>query len=89
MAPTRCLPRTAGKWTEAGQDGKSKHGRAVDEICGGWADDERRAEEMIRDIYESRTFEREREPLYTEAGPVFRLNRLFTFGSVVSGGQAP
>ena len=35
----------------------------LDEICGGWRDDERTTEEIIRDIYESRTIGREREPL--------------------------
>ena len=35
----------------------------LDEICGGWADDERSTEEIIRDIYENRTIGREREPL--------------------------
>ena len=35
----------------------------LDEICGGWMDDERSTEEIIRDIYESRTFGRERAPL--------------------------
>ena len=35
----------------------------LDEICGGWADDERSTEEIIRDIYESRTIGRERDPL--------------------------
>ena len=35
----------------------------LDEICGGWADDERSTEEIIREIYESRTIGRERDPL--------------------------
>jgi hypothetical protein len=35
----------------------------LDEICGGWMDDERSTEEIIRDIYESRTMGRERDPL--------------------------
>ena len=35
----------------------------LDEICGGWADDERSTEEIIRDIYESRTIGREHDPL--------------------------
>ncbi|MDR0326941.1 MAG: hypothetical protein LBI05_01455 [Planctomycetaceae bacterium] len=35
----------------------------LDEICGGWADDERTTEEIISDIYESRTIGRERDPL--------------------------
>ena len=35
----------------------------LDEICGGWKDDDRSTEEIIRDIYESRTIGREREPL--------------------------
>jgi len=35
----------------------------LDAICGGWKDDERTTEEIIRDIYESRTIGRERDPL--------------------------
>ena len=35
----------------------------LDEICGGWKDDDRSTEKIIRDIYESRTIGREREPL--------------------------
>ncbi len=42
---------------------KQERKRAFDELCGAWREDERSAEEIIRDIYESRTFGREREPL--------------------------
>ena len=41
----------------------SNRNSRLDEICGGWKDDERSTEEIIRDIYESRTIGREREPL--------------------------
>jgi len=42
---------------------KPKRESFLDEICGGWADDERTTEEIIREIYEARTIGREREPL--------------------------
>ena len=35
----------------------------LDIICGGWNDDSRTTEEIIREIYESRTVGREIEPL--------------------------
>ena len=37
--------------------------RAFDELCKAWREDERSTEEILRDIYESRTGSREREPL--------------------------
>jgi hypothetical protein len=42
---------------------KPKREVSLDEICGGWRNDERSTEEIIREIYESRTIGREREPL--------------------------
>jgi len=36
---------------------------SFEELCDAWCADERSAEEVIRDIYESRTVGREREPL--------------------------
>ena len=36
---------------------------SLDELCGAWCDDERSTEEIIREIYESRTIGRERDPL--------------------------
>jgi len=42
---------------------KTKRESLLDEICGGWADDKRSTEEIIREIYEARTIGREREPL--------------------------
>jgi len=36
-------------------DDKPKHDSPLEGICGGWADDKRSTEEIIRDIYESRT----------------------------------
>ena len=37
--------------------------RAFEELCTAWREDERSTEEILRDIYESRTGSREREPL--------------------------
>jgi len=37
--------------------------RAFEELCGAWREDERSTEEILCDIYESRTGSREREPL--------------------------
>ena len=37
--------------------------RAFEELCKPWREDERSTEEILRDIYESRTGSREREPL--------------------------
>ena len=37
--------------------------RAFEELCDAWCADERSTEEIIRDIYESRTIGRERDPL--------------------------
>jgi hypothetical protein len=45
------------------RNAKPKREISLDEICGGWRNDERTTEEIIRDIYESRTIGREREPL--------------------------
>ena len=42
---------------------KPKRESFLDEICGGWDDDPRTTEEIIRDIYENRTMGREIEPL--------------------------
>ena len=41
------------------------HQRTIsfEELCDAWCADERSAEDVIRDIYESRTIGREREPL--------------------------
>ena len=46
-------------------DEQLKHERRsrLDEIRGGWKDDDRSTEEIIRDIYESRTIGRERDLL--------------------------
>ena len=44
-------------------DDKPKRKSLLDDICGGWDADERSTEEIIRDIYESRTIGRERDPL--------------------------
>lgn len=48
---------------EDGQNDTPKKEISLSEICGGWADDERTTEEIIKEIYESRTFGRERPPL--------------------------
>ena len=45
------------------RNSKPKREISLDEICGGWDDDPRTTEEIIRDIYESRTMGREIEPL--------------------------
>ena len=42
---------------------KRERKRAFEELCDAWCADERSTEEIIRDIYESRTTGREREPL--------------------------
>ena len=36
---------------------------SFEELCDAWCADERSTEEIIRDIYDSRTFGRERDPL--------------------------
>ena len=42
---------------------EQKSKRAFEELCDAWCSDERSTEEIIRDIYESRTIGRERDPL--------------------------
>ena len=44
-------------------DTKQERKRAFEELCDAWCADERSTEEIICDIYESRTIGREREPL--------------------------
>ena len=42
---------------------KQERKRAFEKLCDAWCADERSTEEIIRDIYESRTIGRERDPL--------------------------
>ena len=42
---------------------EQKTKRSFEELCDAWCADERSTEEIIRDIYESRTIGRERDPL--------------------------
>ena len=49
--------------TENDRAKKQERKPAFEELCDAWCADERSAEEIIRDIYESRTAGREREPL--------------------------
>jgi hypothetical protein len=44
-------------------DDKPKRKNSFEELCDAWCADERSTEEIIRDIYESRTIGRERDPL--------------------------
>jgi len=44
-------------------DDKSQRKNSFEQLCDAWCADERTTEEIIRDIYESRTIGREREPL--------------------------
>ena len=45
---------------------KPKRKSFLDEICGGWDEDERSTEAIIRDIYESRTIGQERRTIGQE-----------------------
>jgi len=42
---------------------KPKSKRSFEDLCDAWCEDERSTEEIIRDIYDSRTIGRERDPL--------------------------
>ena len=54
-----------GKIVEVNLDlpSKQKTKCSFEELCDAWCADERSTEEIIRDIYESRTIGRERDPL--------------------------
>jgi len=51
------------KQTAKDRTKKQERKRAFEELCDAWCADERSTEEIIRDIYESRTIGRERDPL--------------------------
>jgi len=43
------------------RNAKPKREISLDELCGAWSDDSRTTEEIIREIYESRSIGRERD----------------------------